>query len=49
MQAENNFESIMDDRIDWRVRLIPEEYRIRKLNIMNLIRQLKNKLKGGIK
>ena len=30
LEAEKNFESIMESRIDWRRRLFPEEYRISK-------------------
>jgi hypothetical protein len=34
--AEENFETIMDNRIDWRIKLIPEEYQIVKKRIAEL-------------
>lgn len=40
-EAEKNFEEMMEDRIDWRVRIIPDEYRIWKSRILNLMHQLK--------
>jgi hypothetical protein len=36
INAEENFESIMDARIDWRIKLNPNEYQIMKKKIREL-------------
>lgn len=36
MDAFENFETLMDERIDWRVKIIPEDYAIRKVMINEL-------------
>ncbi len=46
IDAEENFESIMDSRIDWRAKLIPEEYQIMKKRIRELYLIRVKKLKG---
>lgn len=36
MEAEKNFESVMEDRIHWTIKLIPEEYQKIKRSIREL-------------
>lgn len=40
IEAENNFEAIMENRIDWRITHYPEEYRKMKVLISELSRNL---------
>lgn len=47
--AEMNFESIIERRIDWRARLFPEEYEIRKSNIRRLFDSLRMTFKTKLK
>jgi len=41
MHALINFREMMEEKIDWRVKLIPEEYAIRKKHIQTLFNSLK--------
>lgn len=45
IDALKNFESIMEEKIDWRIKLIPEEYCARKQRISRLFQSLK--INGG--